>query len=202
MKRIILILSFLIISLISFAQNIEPFDTIIDLQYYKSYFCNDIKTSSFVIYKIYKGGGDVSRKGMNFKRFNKLPYFHYINSGFDRGHLVPAEDMAYSYNSLKSTFYYINAIPQNPTLNRSIWRQYEEYIREKSQQDSLIIICGGCDYDGLIPKRCFKIVYSLQNKKCIYSIIFYNNDSRTIIFDDRKLKQLFPFNKVIKLYNK
>ena len=195
-------MSFLIISLISFAQNIEPFDTVIDLQYYKSYYCKDIKTSSFVIYKMYKGGGDVSRKGMNFKQFNKLPYFHYTNSGFDRGHLVPAEDMAYSYNSLKSTFYYINVIPQNPTLNRSIWRQYEDYIREKSQHDSLIIICGGCDYDGLIPERCFKIVYNLTNKKCIYSIIFYNNDSRIIIFDDRKLKQIFPFNKVIKLYNK
>ena len=204
MKRLSLTLTLTIIFCISLiAQNIHSYDYIIDMEYYKAYYSEEIQTSSFVIYKMYKGGGDVSRKGMNFKKYNGLPAFQYTNSGYDRGHLVPAEDMAYSYRSLKSTFYYINAIPQDPILNRSIWRQYEDYIRDASQTDSLIIVCGGCDYNNsLVPDRCFKIVYSLTNKKCIYSLIFINDNSRMIIYNDPKLKQKMSYTKIIKLYNK
>lgn len=204
MKRILLTLLFNIVLFISvIAQNIHSYDYIIDMNYYKAYYSTEIQTSSFVIYKMYKGGGDVSRKGMNFKKYNKLPAFNYTNSGYDRGHLVPAEDMAYSEASLKSTFYYINAIPQNPTLNRSIWKQYEDDIRDISQNDSVIIICGGCDYNkSLIPDKCFKIVYNLKTKRCIYALIFINDASRMIIYNDPKLKQKLPFSKVINLYNK
>lgn len=201
MKRILFIILLNLFCLLSYSQKIEKYDYIIDMKYYKSYYCNNIKTSSFVIYKMYKGGGDVSRQGLGFKSYNKLPHFNYVNSGYDRGHLVPAEDMAYSEMSLKSTFYYINAIPQNPTLNRSIWKQYEDYIRDISQTDSIIIVCGGCDYNNLIPERCFKLVYNLRTKKCIYSIIFINDASRMIIYNDPKLKQKIPFNKIIQLYN-
>lgn len=203
MKKILLTLLFNIILFVSvIAQNICSYDYIIDMNYYKAYYSTEIQTSSFVIYKLYKGGGDVSRKGLNFKKYNGFNAFQYTNSGYDRGHLVPAEDMAYSEESLKSTFYYINAIPQNPTLNRSIWKQYEDDIRDISQQDSLIIVCGGCDYNGLIPQRCFKLVYNLKTKKCIYSIIFINDASRMIIYNDPKLKQKFTFSKTIQLYNK
>ena len=204
MKRILLTLLFNIVLFISvIAQNIHSYDYIIDMNYYKAYYSTEIQTSSFVIYKMYKGGGDVSRKGMNFKKYNRLPSFNYTNSGYDRGHLVPAEDMAYSEASLKSTFYYINAIPQNPTLNRSIWKQYEDDIRDISQNDSVLIICGGCDYNkSLIPDKCFKIVYNLKTKRCIYALIFINDASRMIIYNDPKLKQKLPFSKVINLYNK
>lgn len=204
MKKLLLTLTLNIIFCISLiAQNIHSYDYIIDMKYYKAYYSEEIQTSSFVIYKMYKGGGDVSRKGMNFKKYNGLPAFKYTNSGYDRGHLVPAEDMAYSYLSLKSTFYYINAIPQDPILNRSIWRQYENYIRDVSQTDSLIIVCGGCDYNNtLVPDRCFKIVYSLTNKKCIYSLIFMNDNSGLVLYNDPKLKQKMSFTKIINLYNK
>ena len=201
MKRVLLIILLNLICLIGYSQSIEKYDYIIDMKYYKSYYCKNIQTSSFVIYKMYKGGGDVSRDGLNFKVYNKLPHFKYTNSGYDRGHLVPAEDMAYSQKSIQSTFYYINAIPQDPTLNRSVWKQYEDYVRDISQKDSVIVICGGCDYKGLIPQRCFKLVYNLKTKRCIYSILFYNDNSRMIIYNDPKLKQKIPFNKAIQLYN-
>lgn len=200
MKRILFILIFIFNLFISFAQDIHPYNYIIDMNYYKAYYSEQIQTSSFVIYKLYNGGGLTSRKGLNFKSYKSLPHYDYTKSGYDRGHLVPAEDMAYSQPSLKSTFYYINCIPQHPSLNRGTWRRYENMIRNASNSDSLIIVVGGCDYVGLIPQKCFKIAYSLSTKKCLYTILI-SNDSKMIITTDDKLKQKFPFKKIINLYN-
>lgn len=204
MKRIKLLILMLIFSISLSAQNIHRYDTIYDLKYYKAYYAKDIQTSSFVVYKLYKGGGNVSRTNLTFKTYNKLPHFNYVNSGYDRGHLVPAEDFANSKQKLKSTFYYINCVPQTTKLNRGIWKTYEMEIRKISQKDSLLIICGGCDYDtknSLIPRNCFKIVYNLRTKRCIYSLLFYNDNSGYVKVEN-KLKRKFTFKKTIELYNK
>lgn len=201
MKKLAFILTFFTISLLSFSQNIKQYNEIIDMQYYKAYYCKDIQTSSFVIYKMYKGGGETSRKGLNFKSYKNLPHYNYNKSGYDRGHLVPAEDMAYSESSLKSTFYYINCVPQYPSMNRGPWSRYEELTRTISQTDSILVICGGCDYEGLIPKNCFKIVYNLRTRRCMFSILI-SNDTQMIIVDEPKLKQKMPLSKTLQLYNK
>ena len=198
MKKILIILVFFL-SIICKAQYVEKYDMIIDMQYYKAYYNKDIRSSSFVIYKLYKGGGDISRSNMNFKAYNNLPHFTYPYTGYDKGHLVPAEDMAYSLDALKSTFYYINCVPQTAKLNRGIWKQYEIEIRKLSQKDSLLIICGGCDYFGLIPINCFKIVYNLRNHRCLYSLLFYNDKSGVVITEN-KLKKKYTFSKIYKLY--
>lgn len=171
------------------------------MQYYKAYYNTQIQTSSFVIYKLYKGGGNINRSNMSFKVYERLPHFNYTNSGYDRGHLVPAEDFANNKEKLKSTFYYINCVPQTIKLNRGIWKKYETEIRKISQYDSLLIVCGGCDYNGLIPKNCFKIVYSLTTHKCIYSLLFYNDNSGYVVVDD-KLKRKLSYKKSKNLYEK
>ena len=186
------------------AQNIEKYDTIYDLKYYKAYYSKDIQTSSFVIYKLYKCGGDVPRTNMSFKSYKHLPHFNYTNSGYDRGHLVPAEDFANNKTKLKSTFYYINCVPQTIKLNRGIWKVYETEIRKISQRDSLLIICGGCDYDNdnkLIPRNCFKLVYNLKTHKCIYSLMF-RNDNSGYVWVENKIKQKISCKKAIDLYEK
>ena len=186
------------------AQNIEKYDTIYDLKYYKAYYNKDIQTSSFVIYKLYKCGGDVPRTNMSFKSYKHLPHFNYTNSGYDRGHLVPAEDFASNKTKLKSTFYYINCVPQTIKLNRGIWKIYETEIRKISQRDSLLIICGGCDYDNdnkLIPRNCFKLVYNIKTRKCIYSLMFRNDNSGYVCVEN-KIKQKISYKKAIKLYGK
>lgn len=202
------LLNFLFIIIFSIsticAQNIEKYDAIYDMKYYKSYYSKDIQASSFVIYKLYKGGGDVPRTNMNFRSYKYLPHFNYIRSGYDRGHLVPAEDFANNKNKLKSTFYYINCIPQTTKLNRGIWKTYETEIRELSQRDSLLIICGGCDYDKhnhLIPRNCFKLVYNLKTKRCIYTLMFRNDNSGYVWVED-KIKQKITYTKAIQLYEK
>lgn len=204
MKRILLITIILLYSVFIYSQNIENYDNILDLKYYKAYYNKDIQTSSFVIYKLYKGGGNESRANLSFSSYKSLPHFNYSNSGYDRGHLVSAEDFANNKLKLKSTFYYINCVPQTVKLNRGIWKKYEIEIRKLSQKDSLLIICGGCDYDldnKLIPRNCFKIVYNLKTKRCIYSLLFYNDNSGYVKVEN-KLKRKITFNKAIQLYEK
>lgn len=207
MKKLFVVLISILFTCLLFCQNIYKYDKIIDMHYYKAFYSSDIQTSSFVIYKLYKGGGDVNRAHYQFKAYKKLPHFNYTKTGYDRGHLVPAEDFANTNLRLKSTFYYINCVPQTVKLNRGIWKVYETKIREYSQSDSLIIVCGGCDYPNttnmkkkLIPNNCFKIVYNLKTKKCVYSILFRNDNSGNAQLN-KKLKQKLTFNKIQELYN-
>lgn len=207
MKRY-LILLFLLFSLTINAQVIHNYSYVIDMHYYKAYYSKTIKASSFVIYKLYKGGGNVDRSLYTFKGYRDLPYFSYAKTGYDRGHLVPAEDFADEANKMRSTFYYINCIPQTTKLNRGSWKKYETQIRKLSQSDSLLVICGGCDYprggsenNRLVPKNCFKIVYDLKTKKCIYSLLFKNDDKAKVENCDI-LKQKISFRKAMNLYSK
>jgi DNA/RNA endonuclease G (NUC1) len=202
MKRHFILFISLVITLSIIAQKIHKYDQVIDMTYYKSFYSKDIMAPSFVIYKLYKGGGDVSRSGMNFKAYDNLPHFSYRLTGYDKGHLANAEDFAWSKESLRSTFYYINAIPQTSKLNRGIWKKFETEIRKLSQTDSLLIICGGCDYNGIdvgVPQNCFKIVYNLRNHRCVYALMFKNNWVNEY-WDEPKLKRKMSFKKAMKLY--
>ena len=49
----------------------------------------------------------------------------YKGSGYDRGHLAPAGDMAFSGAAMSESFYMSNMSPQHPSFNRGIWKQLE-----------------------------------------------------------------------------
>ena len=53
----------------------------------------------------------------------------YSRSGYDRGHLVPAADMAHSEEAMSETFYMSNISPQIRNFNSGIWRELEENTR-------------------------------------------------------------------------
>ena len=199
--KYLLIIFLLFLCVQSYSQKIEDYDTILVENCYKSFYNYKIKAPSFVIYKLYNGGGDISRNGIGFKTKKGFPHFNYVKSGYDRGHLCPAEDFAYDLDLMKSTFYYHNAIPQTMKLNRGNWKKYENIIRAESKKDSLLIICGGCDYNnGLIPSKCFKIVYSLSSKKLKYCILIDNNNRCNIIINKRTLVKKYTYNYIINLY--
>ena len=53
----------------------------------------------------------------------------YRKSGYDRGHLTPAADMAFSEEAMSETFFMSNMSPQTPKLNRGVWKDLEAQVR-------------------------------------------------------------------------
>ena len=53
----------------------------------------------------------------------------YKGSGYDRGHLAPAGDMAWSKKAMSESFFLTNMSPQVPGVHRGMWRILEEQIR-------------------------------------------------------------------------
>jgi len=54
----------------------------------------------------------------------------YTNTGYDRGHMVPAEDRQSDPELMRETFYTSNIIPEVPAINRGIDKKMEEYHRK------------------------------------------------------------------------
>lgn len=205
MKKFIIILNilyFLTSCVTTFGQTTVPYNEVINKGIYKSYYSREIQGPSFVIYKLYKGGGNCSRKDDRFKSQQGLPHFNYKKSGYDIGHLANAEDFAYDSYKEKLTFNYINAIPQTPHLNRGTWKHWEDIVRKESQSDSLLIMCGGSEYNNKnIPQHCFKLVYSLTTGKLL-NHLFFNNDNvenDTIPMNTSFIKE-YDYNKVKNLW--
>ncbi len=67
----------------------------------------------------------------------------YEGSGYDRGHLAPAADMAWSEKTITESFYYSNISPQTPSFNRGIWKKLEELVRAWAiENDTIYIVTG------------------------------------------------------------
>jgi endonuclease G, mitochondrial len=60
----------------------------------------------------------------------KLGVFDYRGSGYQRGHLVPAADVAFDTNAIAQSHYMTNMSPQKRAFNNGIWRELEQLTRE------------------------------------------------------------------------
>jgi endonuclease G len=77
----------------------------------------------------------------------------YRGSGYDRGHLVPAGDMAFDEKAMSETFYYSNMSPQIRNFNSGIWRQLEESVRDWAWDNKhLYVISGPVLTRGILDK--------------------------------------------------
>ena len=76
------------------------------------------------------------------KSKSATPY-DYKNSGYDRGHLVPAADMAFSEDAMQYTFLMSNISPQSKNFNKGIWRELEELVRTWAKQNTELYVVTG-----------------------------------------------------------
>jgi DNA/RNA endonuclease G (NUC1) len=160
-------------------------DEVITNPVYTAYFNYTLREPLYVSYKLYHGGGNCSRLHMHFKAgyvANTATADDYKHSPYDEGHLCPAEDEAYDCGREEETFRFYNCLPQTPKLNRGIWKTWETRVRAESQDDSLLVLCGGIFGDKRIgnvavPDYCWKLVYSLSARQPLHCIIFANDDS-------------------------
>jgi endonuclease G len=67
----------------------------------------------------------------------------YRKSGWDRGHLAPAADMKWSPEAMAESFYMSNISPQNNNLNRGVWKQIEEKVRDIAVEYGSVIVVTG-----------------------------------------------------------
>lgn len=66
--------------------------------------------------------------------FRPTPH-DYNGSGFDRGHLAPAGDYGRQADQDR-TFSLSNMTPQDPTLNRGLWKRLEAHVRTMMAEES------------------------------------------------------------------
>ncbi len=67
----------------------------------------------------------------------------YTGTGYNRGHLVPAADFAFSEDAILETFYMSNISPQVGNFNSGIWRELEENVRDWAKQSRHLYIVTG-----------------------------------------------------------
>ena len=92
----------------------------------------------------------------------------YSGSGYERGHMAPAQDMAWSEAAMHQSFMMINVCPQDKRLNEGGWAKLEEKVREWAQRDSvLVVVTGPVLHNRLariepsevaIPQHFFKVI--------------------------------------------
>ncbi|NND61666.1 MAG: DNA/RNA non-specific endonuclease [Flavobacteriaceae bacterium] len=108
-------------------------------------------------------------------RSGSADWRNYKNSGYDRGHLVPAGDRRFDYNAYHETFLTSNISPQDHDFNGGIWNRLEQKVRFwANKYDGVYVVSGGILEDGLrtigdervsIPKEFYKIVVDISEEK-------------------------------------
>lgn len=98
----------------------------------------------------------------------------FIHSGFDRGHLAPAGDMPTAAAQSES-FSLANIVPQDRTMNRTVWAAIEESVRRlATERGSLFVVTGpaftGIDIPAingrvLVPTLIFKAIYDPRRRE-------------------------------------
>ena len=73
----------------------------------------------------------------------------YRRSGYDRGHLAPAADMAFSGRTMADSFFFSNMSPQKPAFNRGIWKELESLVRYFAITERKIVVVTG----PILPKE-------------------------------------------------
>lgn len=93
----------------------------------------------------------------------------YAGSGYDRGHMAPAGDMA-DEESMAQSFSLANVVPQVPEHNRKTWADIEKNVRKfVKRQSGPVYVFTGVAYDSFhrtigngvwVPSVLWKVIKS------------------------------------------
>ena len=113
----------------------------------------------------------------------------YAKSGYDRGHLCPAADNLWSQEAMNQSFYMSNMSPQDPDLNRGIWKELEEKVRDWAvENEEVYVVTGPILADGFkkkigksnvaVPNYFYKVVADLSGDEIKgIGFIFVNGEN-------------------------
>jgi len=108
----------------------------------------------------------------------------YINSGYDRGHLMPAKSNQCQTSFVQDEcFYYSNMAAQTHRLNAGDWKSLETLTREIAvKEDSVHIWAGNIGEikkigSVSVPKQCWKVVHIKKTNEWFF-YLFENDQSK------------------------
>ncbi len=182
-----------IYSLTLFAQSYLPSSTtnqLISHSFYTLSYSETHEQPEWVYYEL--SAAEVinvrARRSDNFREDSKVltesaALADYRNSGYDRGHLAPAGDMAFSSRAMNESFYMSNMSPQHPSFNRGIWKKLEELTRSWAVEKSILYIATGPVLEnGLstigtngvsIPRYYYKAIMDYDESICKFTTIAF-----------------------------
>ena len=154
-------------------------------------YSNDNKTPVYVVEHLTRAHllGKFQRAN-NFRSDIDLPKEYrssvneYDHSGYDRGHMAPADDFTWSAKAMSESFLLSNMVPQNPNNNRGIWKHVEEMQRHTALLFGEVYVISGTIYSTAkhkkmgsvsVPDHLYKIIIDTANKRSI-AFLFPNSD--------------------------
>lgn len=175
-------------------------DILIDREGYSLGYDNVIRQARWVMYRLTREevlSNEVKRTNI----FNQDPLIvewystslDYLCSGYDRGHLAPAADMAWSKKAMEESFYMSNISPQKPEFNRGIWCDLETWVREVAKRETNIIVVTGpvvlpedmTNTIGrnkvIVPTAFYKVIYDETPPEKMIGFVMANEGSRVSI---------------------
>ena len=173
--------------------------SIIVHSYYTLEYLEEREQARWVFYELtsYEAKGKVERT-YNFRADGSISTgsaspMDYRYSGYDRGHLAPAGDMAFNYTAMSESFLMSNMSPQDPSFNRGVWKSLEAQVRSWAIEDGDIYIITGPIFtesnenaigNGVyVPEYYFKVVLDLNDN---------GNRAIAFILPNRKGDRVLP----------
>jgi len=171
MKKIVILFSFLIVSLISFGQNVRIKNNVFEVLYSQS-----LEQPLIIKYHSTNRPTNVNRGAMDFYKEPTIKTSDaddYKANIYDKGHGAPAATFSDNMENLKQTFSYLNCIMQDQYLNRGEWRLLEEQERKWDDTENLTILIKAffdtpakrVPTGAAVPSHLQKHIYFEKQKK-------------------------------------
>jgi len=138
MKKISTLIGFLIVSLVSFGQDVRIKNEVFEVLYSQS-----LEQPLVIKYRSTNRPTNVNRGTMDFYKEPNIKTSDaddYAKNIYDKGHGAPAATFSDNMINLKQTFSYLNCIMQDQYLNRGEWRLLEEQIRKWDDTEPITVL--------------------------------------------------------------
>jgi DNA/RNA endonuclease G (NUC1) len=138
MKKISILIGFLLLSLISFGQDVRIKNEVFEVLYSQS-----LEQPLILKYRSLNRPTNVNRGAMDFYKEANIKTSDaddYKANIYDKGHGAPAATFSDNMINLKQTFSYLNCIMQDQYLNRGEWRLLEEQIRKWDDTENITVL--------------------------------------------------------------
>ena len=115
---------------------------------------------------------------------------NFKNSGYNKGHLLPAGDRRASYEEFEETFLTSNISPQKYKFNSGIWNRLEQKVRYwAGKYDGLYVVTAGVlssdletiGYENVaVPKYFYKVLLTNDKTRMIGFLVPHKDSNKPL----------------------